>query len=176
MPTRPAPGHDFGPDTVRYVYAIAMKYVRDEDAAWDVTQDALLNAFRHRESFRGDSAYSTWLYRIAATTALMYLRRQRRRSREVLASAPADGEGASGLDLTASPEPSPERIAAAHEEVERVRRAVAALGEKYEPVFWMRYAGGFSETEIAAKLGATLPTVKTRAHRALVAARTKLAA
>ena len=47
--------------TVRYVFAVAMKYVRDEDAAWDVTQNALLAAHRHRDSFRGDSAYSTWL-------------------------------------------------------------------------------------------------------------------
>jgi RNA polymerase sigma-70 factor (ECF subfamily) len=169
-------GPDFGADTVRYVYAVAMKYVRDEDAAWDVTQDALLNAFRHRDSFRGDSAYSTWLYRIAATTALMYLRKQRRRAREVLASASPDPDGASVLDLAPAHDPSPEAMIADREDVARVRTAVAALGDKYEPVFWMRYAGGYSETEIARRLGTTLPTVKTRAHRALVAARTRLAA
>jgi RNA polymerase sigma-70 factor (ECF subfamily) len=169
-------GPNFGADTVRYVYAIAMKYVRDEDAAWDVTQDALLNAFRHRASFRGDSAYSTWLYRIAATAALMYLRKQRRRSREVLASTPVDPDAASVLDAAASPGPSPEATVGVRQEVERVRSAVAALGEKYEPVFWMRYGDGYSETEIADLLETTLPTVKTRAHRALVAARTKLAA
>ena len=169
-------GPNFEADTVRYVYAIAMKYVRDEDAAWDVTQDALLNAFRHRASFRGDSAYSTWLYRIAATAALMYLRKQRRRSREVLASAPVDPDATSVLDAAASPGPSPEHTIGVRQEVARVRDAVAALGDKYEPVFWMRYGEGYSETEIADRLATTLPTVKTRAHRALVAARTKLAA
>jgi RNA polymerase sigma-70 factor (ECF subfamily) len=153
-----------------------MKYVRDEDAAWDVTQDALLNAFRHRASFRGDSAYSTWLYRIAATAALMYLRKQRRRSREVLASTSLDPDATSVLDAAASTDPTPEATIGVREEVERVREAVASLGDKYEPVFWMRYGEGYSETEIAERLATTLPTVKTRAHRALVAARTKLAA
>ena len=166
----------FGPETIKYVYAIAMKYVRDEDAAWDVTQDALLNAYRHRDSFRGESAYTTWLYRIAATAALMYLRKQRRRSREVLASTAVDPDATPILDAAAAPGPSPEAEVAAHEQVACVRAAVAALGDKYPPVFWMRYHDGYSETEIARRLGTTLPTVKTRAHRALVAARTKLAA
>jgi RNA polymerase sigma-70 factor (ECF subfamily) len=166
----------FGPDTIKYVYAIAMKYVRDEDAAWDVTQDALLSAFRHRDSFRGESAYTTWLYRIAATAALMYLRKQRRRSREVLASAAIDPDAHPALDVAASPAPTPEAMVAANEQVARVRAAVAALGDKYPPVFWMRYHDGYSETEIARRLGTSLPTVKTRAHRALVAARAKLAA
>src|SRR5262249_26767117 len=61
------------PDQVRfegrereYVYAVAMKYLKDEDEAADVAQDALLNAYRHRASFRGDSRFTTWLYRVAA--------------------------------------------------------------------------------------------------------------
>src|SRR5437868_5012066 len=60
-----------------FVFGVAMKYMKDEERAADVTQDALLLAFRHKESFRGDSRFTTWLYRIAATTALMHLRRER---------------------------------------------------------------------------------------------------
>src|SRR6187200_1136352 len=67
----------------QYVFSVAMKYLKDPDAAEDVTQDALLLAHRHKDSFRGDSRFSTWLYRVAATTSLMYLRKQRRRGREV---------------------------------------------------------------------------------------------
>src|SRR6185503_11662173 len=70
-----------------YVYAVAMKYLKDEEEAADVAQDALLNAFRHRASFRGDSRFTTWLYRVAATTALMHLRKKRR-SRLTLLGAP----------------------------------------------------------------------------------------
>src|ERR1700759_716359 len=61
-----------------FVYGVAMKYMKDEEKAHDVTQDALLLAYRHRASFRGDSRFTTWLYRIAATTALMHLRKDRR--------------------------------------------------------------------------------------------------
>src|SRR5262245_29915178 len=60
------------------VYSVAMKYMKDEERASDVAQDAMMLAFQHRDSFRGDSRFTTWLYRIAATTALMHLRKQRR--------------------------------------------------------------------------------------------------
>ena len=74
-----------------YCFAVAMKYMKDEEAAADVAQDALLLAHRHRGSFRGASRYSTWLYRIASTTALMHLRKKRRSSKEVQAPMLADG-------------------------------------------------------------------------------------
>src|SRR5262245_40984820 len=67
----------------QYVFSVAMKDLKDPAAAEDVTQDALLPPHRHRDSFRGASRFSTWLYRVAATTALMYLRKQRRRGREM---------------------------------------------------------------------------------------------
>src|SRR4029077_12051264 len=79
-----------------FVRSIAMKYVRDEADAEDVTQDAMLLAHRYRASFRGDSRYSTWLYRVTATAALMFLRRQRRLAREV----PASGSTSTDDDAT----------------------------------------------------------------------------
>lgn len=156
-----------------YVFSIAMKYVKDEDAAADVAQEAMLLAHRHRDSFRGDSLYTTWLYRVTATTALMYLRRQRRLGREVPASAGVDDEP-SWLDQRPDPADGPADTVAEGELLEKVRRGVAALGDKYVPIFWMRYLEGYTETEIAEKLGLTLATVKTRAHRAKIAARASL--
>src|ERR1700759_4902322 len=76
--------------TRTYVRSIAMKYVHNEQDAEDVTQDAMLLAHRYRDSFRGDSRYSTWLYRVTATAALMFLRKQRRLAREI----PSSGVGA----------------------------------------------------------------------------------
>ena len=61
-----------------FVFSVAMKYMKDEERAADVAQDAMMLAFVHRDSFRGDSRFTTWLYRIAATTALMHLRKDRR--------------------------------------------------------------------------------------------------
>src|SRR6266851_2338091 len=80
--------------TRAYVKSVAMKYVRNEQDAEDVTQDAMLLAHRYRGAFRGDSRYSTWLYRVTATAALMFLRKQRRLSREVPASTATDDDGA----------------------------------------------------------------------------------
>src|SRR6185369_7107519 len=67
------------PFTVRerqFVYSVALKYMRSRESAEEVTQDALITAYRHRDQFRGDSKATTWLYRVAATTALMQLRKR----------------------------------------------------------------------------------------------------
>src|SRR6478736_8892408 len=81
-----------------YVRSVAMKYVRNEADADDVTQDAMLLAHRYRASFRGESRYSTWLYRVTATAALMFLRKQRRTAREIPSSGSVDDEGAPLLE------------------------------------------------------------------------------
>jgi RNA polymerase sigma-70 factor (ECF subfamily) len=166
----------FDSETRNYVFSVAMKYVKDEDAASDVAQDALLLAHRHRANFRGDSLFSTWLYRIAATSALMYLRKRRRLSREVSASGAADDEGTAMLDSRPDPHASPEDTAAGDELITRIAAGVHRLGDKYEDIFWMRYLEGYTETEIAERLGLSLATVKTRAHRAKQAARAHLEA
>ncbi len=160
-----------------YVYAVAMKYLKDEDEAADVAQDAMLNAYRHRASFRGDSRFTTWLYRVAATTALMHLRKKRR----ARAAFPApelthDGEVA---DLTAdlvAAGPSPEDEVATHEALTLAGRRLNALGDKYGPIFKMRFADGYSESEIADELDLNVATVKTRAYRARAALREEIAA
>lgn len=172
---RPTLSPNLGDAERNYVFAIAMKYVKDEEAANDVAQEALLLAHRHRNSFRGDSRYSTWLYRIAATTALMHLRKRRRKSRELLAMANADGELCMPGDGPC-PALGPEDCLANRECVQLVEQRLAALGDKYIQIFWMRYLEGYTETEIARKLSLNLSTVKTRAHRAKVAVRQTLRA
>lgn len=165
--------HPLTQDERDYAFSIAMKYMRDEEAAADVAQDALLLAHRYRDSFRGDSQYTTWLYRITATTALMHLRRQRRLGREVHVTTRddepsyADTRPASG----ATPAEQLERA----EQVARALDGVASLGAKYGAIFVMRYVEGYTESEIADRLHLTLATVKTRAHRARLAAQAWLA-
>lgn len=160
-----------------YVYAIAMKYLKDEDEAADVAQDAMLNAFRHRASFRGDSRFTTWLYRVAATTALMHLRKKRRAR---LAFPTADlGIDEEVLDLAEdvpASGPSPEEAVAAHEELTLAARRLSMLGDKYGPIFKMRFADGYSESEIAKELELNVATVKTRAYRARAALREEITA
>jgi RNA polymerase sigma-70 factor (ECF subfamily) len=145
-----------------FVYGVAMKYLKDEEEARDVTQEAMLLAFRHRESFRGDSRFTTWLYRIAATTALMHLRK-RRRSPKMLSCSGDDDQ------LQCEPrseEPSPEELSCSSQAVEQCERSLEHMGEKYGNIFRMRFLEGYSESEIAHRLGLNVSTVKTRAYRA----------
>lgn len=165
---------ELGDQERNYVYSVAMKYVKDEDAAADIAQDALLLAHRHRGSFRGNSRYSTWLYRIAATTALMYLRKKRRRAIELF--SPAQNDEEAFPEPPSANEPGPDAEVAGREALQLIRRRLGELGDKYERIFWMRYLEGYTETEIAAELDLTLATVKTRAHRARVAVRETLLA
>src|SRR5688500_3168115 len=128
----------FGEREREYVYSVAMKYVKDEDEAADVAQDAMLLAFRHRASFRGDSRFTTWLYRVAATTALMLLRKKRRTPKEIT-SAWTDEETRDALDDVPATGLNPEDAYIAHEDVGRARARLAEMGDKYGPVFEMRF-------------------------------------
>ena len=146
-----------------FVYGVAMKYLKDEEEARDATQDAMLLAFRHKDSFRGDSRFTTWLYRIAATTALMRLRK-RRRSPQILSSSSRDDD-----TLVAEPrsaEPSPEEMSSSSETMDQCERSLSTMGDKYGNIFRMRFLEGYSESEIAHRLGLNVSTVKTRAYRA----------
>jgi RNA polymerase sigma-70 factor (ECF subfamily) len=148
----------FGPEDRSFVYAVARKIVGSADDADDVTQDALLVAYRHRDAFRGDSRYRTWLYRIAFTTALGYLRR-RMRAREALA---ANDDGL-GLQIP-DPGPSQEAQLCTERQATHVRAAISTLSPFYRDVLLARAHA--TETEVAAQLGISLSNVKVRAHRA----------
>jgi RNA polymerase sigma-70 factor (ECF subfamily) len=141
-----------------FVYAVIRRILRNDDAAADATQDALLLAHRHRDQFRGESAHRTWLYRIAVTTALGYLRK-RRRTREDVSSS----------DLPVAwdvrdPRPSPEQQVAAGELAGAMTRALAEIGEAHQQVFLLRLED-WSETEIARSVGISVANVKIRTHR-----------
>jgi RNA polymerase sigma-70 factor, ECF subfamily len=152
-----------------FVYSVAMKYMKDEERASDVAQDALLLAFKHRDSFRGDSRFTTWLYRIAATTALMHLRKQRRAGWMHSLS----DEDANIVEPD-DPHATPEEASAATEAAHLVERHLAEMGVKYGQIFAMRFVDGYSETEIASRLKLHVATVKTRAYRARTHVREKL--
>lgn len=148
----------FGPEDRGFVYAVARRIVGSPEEADDVTQDTLLTAYRHRDAFRGESRYRTWLYRIAFTTALGHLRR-RGRSREALA-ANEDGLGYQLPDGA----PSAESQLIAAEQAHIVRAAVGELAAPYRDVLVARSTA--TEPEVAEQLGLSIANVKVRAHRA----------
>ena len=157
-------------DFVDFAHRVARRYVPDPDDAADVAQDALMLAHRHRESFRGTARYSTWLYRIVATTAFSHLRTRRRRGAHL--------EAAGSDALAEVPDPAPDAAArvAAREGIALAGRAVDALGARYREVFWRRVAEEAAEVDVARELGLTVATVKVRTHRARAVIRAQLAA
>ncbi len=167
----------FGEREREYVFSVAMKYVKDEDEAADVAQEAMLLAYRHRATFRGDSRFTTWLYRVAATTALMHLRKKRRMPKELTQVYSDDGDERSAHDAlldVPAPGSSPEDQYLAHEAVAVAKERLEEMGDKYGSVFMMRFLDGYSESEIAKKLKLNVGTVKTRAYRARTAVRHEL--
>ncbi len=155
---RPRDEMKFGRDERNFVYSVARRIVHSAEAADDVAQDAMLLAYRHRDSFRGDARYRTWLYRIAATTALDHLRRGKR-SREHLAPT-ADEVDREVPD----PARSPETMVADRELALAAQRVLDQLAPKYREVMMLR--AELSEAETASRLGITVANVKIRAHRA----------
>ena len=149
----------FRPDDRAFVFAVVYRLVGPDDAE-DVTQDALLLAYRARDSFRGDSRYRTWLYRIALTSALGHLRR-RRRARVALVGSE---EQAQLFERIPDPSRSPERQVCDAEQVALVGRALERLPPSYRTVLLERVET--SEPVVAAKLGISVGNVKIRTHRA----------
>ncbi len=150
----------FAPDDRRYVYAVARRMVGSADDAEDVTQDALVLAYRNRNSFRGDSRYRTWLHRIAVTTALGHLRKQHRSRIDVV--DPCEERGV--LERSVDPQKSPVTLIAEAEERATVQHALAELPASYRDI--LRERVDATEPEVAARLGISVANVKIRAHRA----------
>jgi len=129
-----------------------------EDAR-DIVQEALVQAFLKLESFRRQSAFYTWLYRIAFNAAISHRRRRHAtvsmdRARETANMEPQDDED--------NPAESLER----KERCRQVRRAIAQLGEEYRAVLVLREIDGCCYETIAEVLDLPLGTVRSRLHRA----------
>lgn len=151
-----------------FVMAVARRIVRDVDAAMDVAQDAMLQAFRYRASFRGESNYRTWLYRIATTTALSHLRRERALARRAVA---CEQEATAPL---AAPPRSPIDAITHAETAREVSAQIAGLPALYREILALRYDDDCTEREAASALGVSVTAVKVRTHRAKRALRARL--
>src|SRR5262245_8510372 len=155
------------------IFRLAYRFVRNETEAKEVLQDTFLSIWRKLDTFKGDSQFGSWLYRVAANTALMRLRAQRRHPEVSTEELPAGY-----LDNYGSLPPAGENWATRPDEElqsEELRRhiqsAVDALPEIYRTVFLLRDVEGMSTEETGEILDISVPTVKTRLHRARIALR-----
>lgn len=155
--------------------AAARRFVRDEEAARDVVQEAFLSAFRSIGEFRGDAQLATWLHRVTVNAALMRLRTARRRPEESLeALLPRFDETGHHARPVAEWRSEATAALSREERRERVLRAVDRLPATYRTVLMLRDIDEHSTEETARLLGTTPTAVKVRLHRARQAMRTLL--
>ena len=138
-----------------------------EDAR-DVTQDALVQAFVKLDSFRGSSAFYTWLYRIAFNLAMSHARRGHKMDSLDRAKADWGGEPVDG-------HPSPDADILRREQVELVHAGLAALSMEYRQILVLREIDGCRYEEIAEILALPIGTVRSRLFRARLQLRDYLA-
>ncbi len=161
----------------RQVYSLAMRILRHEQDAEDVTQQAFLSAMEHLGTFREESSFSTWLMRIATHAALKILRK---RKGVEMVSLEAATEPQEGYDTVPHPEyitdwrESPEALAQKNETRRLIEEALAQLDEKHRVIFLLRDVEGLSVRETAELLGLSEANVKVRLLRARLQLREKL--
>ena len=143
---------------------LVMRYVRDPELALDITQEAFIKAYRALPRFRGDSAFYTWMYRIAVNTAKNHLAAQRRRPMDV----ELDLQEPEQYDLHAKLKETdtPEGVTLGKELKETVERAIAALPEDLRTAIILRELEGMSYEEIAQTMECPVGTVRSRIFRA----------
>ena len=145
------------------IAALVSRYVSDSGEVEDVTQEAFIKAYRALGKFRGDSAFYTWLYRIAANAAKNHLVAKGRRP-----GADATIEDAEGFDEGGmlSESASPEALAMGGELAEVVESALNALPDELKAALMLREFDGLSYDDIADVLGCPVGTVRSRIFRA----------
>ena len=154
------------------IIKLISRYVHDPNESMDVAQEAFLKAYRALPSFRGDSAFYTWLYRIAINTAKNYLVSQGRRppGSDIDAQEAEQYEGQSYLKEYDTPERSLLR-----DEIETtVFKAIEELPDELRTAITLREFEGMSYEEIAQTMGCPIGTVRSRIFRAREAIDNKL--
>ena len=160
---------------LKYQHRIAnlvARYVQDPSEVLDVTQEAFIKAYRAISRFRGDSAFYTWLYRIAINTAKNHLAAQARRPQE------------SGIDLTDAEQlagntglkehATPEGLVLTEEIQRTVIAAIEALPEDLKVAISLRELEGLSYEDIARVMECPIGTIRSRIFRAREAVNARL--
>jgi RNA polymerase sigma-70 factor (ECF subfamily) len=181
MGIAPAPLRTAGPNTAELpltaetvfhqyaprVFTLACRLLGNPIDADDVTQDVFLQVVRKLPTFRGESAFSTWLYRITVNTALAFRRkRARRESHRTFSPLDAFADDGSHRAPVRRWLIKPEQPVFDQEAHQVIDQAISKLPEKYRDVFVLADVEEIPLAEIATMIGLHLPAVKSRLHRA----------
>jgi RNA polymerase sigma-70 factor, ECF subfamily len=153
----------FGDLVCRYqdrLYNTVFRLLENQEDARDVVQEAFLSAYQSLKSFKGDSLFFTWLYRIAINTAISYRRKQR--ALPLLHSGPGDPPEVADTSDAIRPERSMEMA----EDERRVHEALMRLSLEHRTVLVMKDMEGQKYEDMADALQVPIGTVRSRLHRA----------
>ena len=141
------------------LYNSLVHFLGCANEAEDVAQEAFVLAFTRLQSFRGDSAFYTWLYRIAVNAAISQKRRKR-------PSLSGDGQTPFETLADASPDQAPEHRIHQQESVKRVHQALQALSDEHRKILVLREIEGYDYEAISEMCEIPVGTVRSRLHRA----------
>jgi RNA polymerase sigma-70 factor (ECF subfamily) len=157
----------------RKIMRLLSRMIRDPGEIEDVAQEAFIKAYRALPQFRGESAFYTWLYRIAINTARNWLAQNNRRPSTPSAQENEDGETFDATDnLTDSSNPESEM--ASRQIADTVNKAMNDLPEDLRNAIVMREIDGMSYEDIAESMNCPIGTVRSRIFRAREAIATRL--
>jgi RNA polymerase sigma-70 factor (ECF subfamily) len=159
------------------IFSMVNQLLRNAQDAEEVTQDAFIRAHRGLENFRGDSAFSTWLYQIATNLARnrYWYWWRRKRDQSVSLDAPLGSDSTTTLaEILPAEAETPDDITVTREFVARIGSGMERLGTKHREILILRNVKNLSYEEIAKILGISVGTVKSRIARARESLRSKL--
>jgi RNA polymerase sigma-70 factor (ECF subfamily) len=158
------------------VYRLTFRITGSREDAEEATQDALWTAGRKIDTFKGESAFGSWLYRIAANAAYMKLRRRKATAREVAIEEvlPALDDGGLHFEPMDDWSPRVDEQALNGELREILDAALAELPPDYRTALVLHDVEGLSNPDVAETLGISLPAVKSRVHRSRLYLRKRL--
>ncbi len=156
----------------RRVYSLCYRIVHNAAQAEELTQDTFLQVYRKLKTFRGDSAFSTWLHRITVNVALMHIRRCQSRISEVPFEplVESGSDDAPFREQMGSPDP---KLGSAVDRL-NLERAISNLPPGYGLVFVLHDVEGYQHEEIADLLGCSVGNCKSQLHKARLKLRKSL--
>ncbi len=152
------------------VYYLCLRMTKNQAEAEDLTQDAFMQVFRKLNKFRGDSALSTWLYRIAINTVLMHFRKKS--LAQISLDQPARGDDGKPIPREY---PSIDNNLAGCVDRIALNKALQDLPEGYRTIFLLHEVDGYEHQEIADLLGCSIGNSKSQLHKARLRIRDLLA-
>lgn len=146
----------------RRILKISLRYTRNDADAEDAVQETFMKAYRGLNHFRGDAAFSSWLYRIAVNSAKTVIALRARNSRMVSSGA----EEMEHADATFTELDTPEKLALTEEICGVVNSAIADLSDDQRMAIVLREFQGLSYSEVATAMSCPIGTVRSRVSRA----------